>query len=91
MHYHLQQGKSRLKKIYLATLAAAVTAAIVGGIILTQFNGASAGNAAATLSQNHQGKTSPSITQNSKAGNDGGNNFGPPDDGGYGDSDQLLG
>lgn len=79
-----------MKKIYVATMAAAVGAAIVGGILLTQFNGISASNTA-TLSQNHQGSTGQSITQNTKGDNDGDNNFGPPDDGGFGGMDQLLG
>lgn len=81
-----------MKKIYIATVAAAVaTTAIFAGILLMQTNGTSANNAVTASSQNGQNNIGHSIAKDSKAGNDVNTNFGPPDDGGYGDGDQLLG
>lgn len=89
---HFSKGKAGMRKIYLATIVASVTAAIVGGIILTQLNGVTSSNAAATPSPNHQSKSSQSITTHESKGSDnGGGNFGPPDNGGFDSGDQLLG
>lgn len=81
-----------MRKVYLATIITAVTTAIVGGIMIMQFADHTTINTAATLSQSQANNPSQAITaQNTPAGNDGGNNFGPPDNGGFDSGDQLLG
>ncbi len=92
MQNSLTPVRTVMKKVYLAPIVAAVATALVGGIILVQSTGHSAGNSASTLSQNHMSNLGQSVTtQNGHGGSDGGNNFGPPDDGGFGSGDQLLG